>query len=390
MHLQEPLRLVLSGVPRIGHSNNTHIYGNRCPENLPFFACLRSILEYLGEDLGYRLISTCDTTWRLDCTYTFLMAFSGCAFRLSWKPGWYNDNADIRFMPGDQAAPFWRALSAVGYRPEKGNPRYTGSEEGCREMILHSLREQRRPVIAFGVIGPPEACLVTGYDEGGDVLIGWNYFQYDPLYNKGVDFEPSGEYRMRAWFRESLELLILGAKKPVLPRAEANREALRWALRVMRASHTSAGRHNGIDTFSAWAAHLQVDEAFPPGSLEMLRQRFLVLDNLVGSVAEGRWYAAKFMEMVTESEPGLQDELLCAADCFEYEHDLMWQVWGLAGGSLRSDEETLRLADPQLRREVAWLVTRAREKETRAANCIASALKIITMPIRKARRFFNK
>ena len=34
--------------------------------------------------------------------------------------------------------------------------------------IVESIRDKGRPVIAHGVIGPPEECIVAGYDEGGD------------------------------------------------------------------------------------------------------------------------------------------------------------------------------------------------------------------------------
>lgn len=36
------------------------------------------------------------------------------------------------------------------------------------------------PVIAIGVVGPPEPCIVAGYDKGGEVLIGWSFFQDRP------------------------------------------------------------------------------------------------------------------------------------------------------------------------------------------------------------------
>ena len=38
------------------------------------------------------------------------------------------------------------------------------------------------PCIALGIIGPPEACIITGYRNNGDVLLGWNFFQDNPEY----------------------------------------------------------------------------------------------------------------------------------------------------------------------------------------------------------------
>ena len=71
--------------------------------------------------------------------------------------------------------------------------------------------------LAPGPIGPPEPALITGFDEGGDVLIGWSFFQGLPEFNAGVEFEPSGQFRKRDWFRDppGLSLVIIGESRPV-------------------------------------------------------------------------------------------------------------------------------------------------------------------------------
>lgn len=32
------------------------------------------------------------------------------------------------------------------------------------------------PCIALGIIGPPEACILTGYKDNGNILLRWNFF----------------------------------------------------------------------------------------------------------------------------------------------------------------------------------------------------------------------
>ena len=63
--------------------------------------------------------------------------------------------------------------------------------------------------------------VITGYDEGGDVLIGWNFFQNMPPFQAGVEFDPSGQLRKRDWFDypPGLSLIIPGQKQtqPPLP-----------------------------------------------------------------------------------------------------------------------------------------------------------------------------
>jgi hypothetical protein len=374
--------MILQGVPRVGY----YMGGERCPEDVPFPSCLRACLDYFGESLGYRLIPAHNTTWRLDDTFTLLMGVSGCAFRLSWKPGWHADNIEIRHMSDDPAAPFERAFAAVGYQPIMMGRDLSGEagfdEQRCREAILRSLSEQGRPVIAFGVIGPPEACLITGYDEGGDVLVGWNYFQDFPEFSHGIETEPTGEFRLRNWFEATHGLLLFGEKRPTAPLKMMYREALHWALQVMRnpAVHgdpQQGGRHNGIAAYQAWADHLLRDEDFTE-DIAGLRQRFMIHDDAVSTVAEGRWYAAKFMELLGSLEPAIEKdaaaEAAAAARCFEAEHDLMWQIWGLLGGNGCSDERAHRLASPTTRRSIVPIILQAMEKDRRAADHIEQAL----------------
>ena len=77
------------------------------------------------------------------------------------------------------------------------------------------------PALAYGVVGLPEPSIVAGYDEGGDVLIGWSFFQ-----DASTEREPSGHFRKRDWFNDTESLLIFGEKK-VKPSLESTcRDAL--------------------------------------------------------------------------------------------------------------------------------------------------------------------
>ena len=140
-----------------------------------------------------------------------MLGVTGAAFYLSWGQGWQMDNVEIMYMSDDPGAPSRRAFEAIGYAQEYIDNRAKG-EAYTRERIIESLRDKARPVIAYGIIGPPEACIVTGYDEGGDVLMGWNFFQGDPNSNAGVTFEPTGQFRKRDWFQDLQGLHIIGEK----------------------------------------------------------------------------------------------------------------------------------------------------------------------------------
>ena len=368
----KPVRVVLEGVPRVTFQAEP----GRDAETNPFPSCLRACLEYLGDDLGYREFTWQGSTWRQSLTYVHLMGTTGAAFRLSWRPGWHMDNVAIMHMSDEPSAPFDRAFEAIGYDyeflfPEEGHD----TESRWRARIVESIRDKGRPVLGFGVVGPPECCLITGYDEGGDVLIGWSFFQDFPEFNAGLAFEPSGYFRKRDWFKDTHSALIIGEKIEPPPSGEIYRQALRWALQVVRTPQTTlygGPRHNGLAAYTAWAEHLSHE--FPAEDMGVLRERYMVHNDAVGSVAEGRMYGACFFRQMADREPVMAEDLLAAAACYEAEHDLMWEIWNLTGGIGFSDEQVRKLAEPSVRRQIVPLVHQARDKDAKAADLIEQAL----------------
>jgi hypothetical protein len=368
-----PERLVLDGVPRV------HFYqgGPRCPEDLCFPSVMRAVMEFLqDEQLGCKcrgLAAGC----KVSCSYSFFIGVTGTAAFLSWKPGWSMDNQDIMYMSDDPAAPFVRALRAVGWSYDLMGRDFGHDEATCRLAIVESL-QRGRPVIAFGPIGPPEACLITGYDDGGDVLIGWSFFQGSAEDNAGAEFEPSGQFRKRDWFTyaDGFSCLVLDEQTQRPPLKQTFREALQWMLQVTRTPRTYGYRHNGLAAYEAWAEHLLRDEDFPAGDEAALRQRHEVHHAMVGLLAEARWYGSQFL--VNASDPGvlhhnLSADLLHAAAHYATEHELMWRVWDLAGG-IGNRDAWQRFADPAVRRQMAPLIRRAGEEDAQAAVHIAAAL----------------
>lgn len=143
---------ILYGVPKVAYGQDG------CT---PFPMCVHSCGKYLGIPLDY----------------TRAMAESGAAFRLAWNTAcWDGGNVDAVFTFDDPAMVFRcgmrameRELKFLGRTPET-------KKEDFTDFIRREI-DAGNPVIALGVIGPPEACVITGYREGGNVLMGWNVFQ---------------------------------------------------------------------------------------------------------------------------------------------------------------------------------------------------------------------
>ncbi len=369
-----PSRKLLERVPRI------HFYdgGPRCPEDIPFPSVMRAALEFLGmEDFGCRSCRPVKPRCRIPCTYSFFIGVTGVASFLNWKPGWEMDNVEIMYMSDDPAAPFDRAFQAAGYEYRIHGPGGDGSLH--RETIRESIGEGR-PVLAFGPIGPPEAGLVTGYDENGDVLVGWSFFQGMPEFNRGVEFEPTGEFRARDWlaYPPGFSFITIGEKKERPRLKETLRGALEWMLRVAHTPVTFGDRRNGLAAYEAWAAQLLRDGDFE-GDEALRRQRHDVHNNLVGFLAEARWYGSLFMAGMTVGGDDLVhrsaiEDLYAAAGLYAGEHELMWRAWDQVGGNGDPDAWK-KFADPAVRRAIASIILQARDKDAAAADHLERVLK---------------
>jgi hypothetical protein len=386
-----PARCVLEGVPRV------HFYegGKRCPEDIILPSVVRAALEFLGEkEYGCKHCLAQNPDCKVLCTYALLVGVSGAASYLSWKEGWHGDNPAIFYMSNDAAAPERHIFEAVGYEHE-----WVAKEQGrddevlFRERVVESI-QRGMPVLGYGVIGPPEPSIIAGYDEGGDVLIGWSHFQGTPESGDGLELEPAregepaGYFRKRDWFRSTECLLIIGRKvdKPSLE--DTCRTALQWMLQVARtpvvrpeldAPEWYQHRHNGLAAYEAWADHLLRDEEWPAGDEAVLRAHHQIHNDAVGTVAEARWYGSVFLAQLVEGfaagpgKRGTQAEILHAAACYAAEHDLMWEAWDLAGG-IGNPEAYRAMADPAVRRAMADVVRQAHEQDAQAVEHIEQAL----------------
>jgi hypothetical protein len=363
----EASRVVLEGVPAVGY----HEHDGKV-ELCPFPACLKTCLEYMGEQVAYE----------------YIMGTSGAAFRLLWNPEeWDGGNVDTLVMSEYPLEPHRRAFEAVGYTYEfLANRDYSqapaitklfGTFEG-RELFLDrivaSICDKNRPVLAFGVIGPPECCIITGYDEGGEILIGRNFFQDMPEFNPDGEKEASGYFRKRDWYQNTLGLILIGDGVDRPPKRDIYREALRWALEIGYTSKVHH-RYNGFEAYTAWAEALLKDaELFAANDLGRLFWLYAVHNDAMTMVAEGRWYASLFMASIAREEPKMAKALYQAAACYAAEHDLMWKIWDLLGGTGFSEVQIRNLAKADIRRQIVPLILQAQAKDREAANYIERAL----------------
>ncbi|MDF2630827.1 MAG: DNA-binding protein AraC-type [Symbiobacteriaceae bacterium] len=356
-------RILLENVPKVGFYDPSR---GTAPEDVPFPSCLAAAARYLGADLPWL---PQPKGAPVNYGYTLLLAASGMAWGLRWKAGWQPDNVDHMFI-ADPGEIIRRAFGAVGYSytmlSRDGDPDGpgTGADEArFRTAIIDSLR-RGVPVLAFGVVGPPECCLITGYDDDGAVLMGWNFFTQMPPFNAGLAFEPNGIFRKADWFPATHSLLLIG--EPVAPAFDLS-DTLRWAVTVARQERLW-GHAVGHAAYSAWANQLKDDLSDLPEAT--LRERHDVHNSQVGMLAECRFYGAEFLRYQAGlADPNMAAQLRQAAACFQAEHDLMWQVWDAAGGNGHPDAWA-NFARPDVRQAIIPLILAAQEQARRGTDLL--------------------
>jgi hypothetical protein len=334
--------IILEGVPRIGFG--VHMS--------PFPGSLYAYLAYVGNPTDYDLI----------------MGYTGACFRRLWNRD-DGGNVDLSYF-GDE--PFGRAFHALGYDWEEVPAQKTAMIDGIRRSLTKG-----RPAISFGIIGPPEAGLVTGYSEHGAVLHGWSYFQGWPEHGQPHDTY----YAKPDWF-ETMDrnagkgLILVGDRLPQTNPRELLVSALEWAIDLETKAHRpSLPTHvAGLCAYEAWASGLEVDEDYPADNPRMLSTRVMVHGDQC-TMSYERHNAAGFLRRMTETVPDLPQDccshLQSAAELYDAD-DRMSVLW--PWGDDMGEDAQQGIAQVQVRRAMAAAIRDVGAREAHAVSHLQAAL----------------
>lgn len=356
----KPGRKVLEGVPKVGYGFSGF---QKCTT---FGATLESVMNFLGTQVDYE----------------YIMFTSGAAFHLTWRDRWFQGNSSIMTMCEDPFEPINRGMNAVGRgytirmcggvdnfgvkASARKSAYVTGApvDEATAKAEIVSSIDKGIPVLAIGVIDVPEWCVVAGYDDRGDTLLGWSYFQDNPQVKK----DPNGYFMKGDWFKYTQGYLLVGGKKAIPPMRQLYINSLRFAVRVARTPLVNDD-HCGLQAYVAWANQL-ANESFEGLDMPAIWERFIsYLDALV--LPDERKTASKVLRRVAKEEPDIAADLERAADLWqqEAEHSGLWEQY-----VKHNNEGAKKFADPSIRRILADQLLRCRELGEQAIRVIESLL----------------
>ena len=340
---------ILFGVPKVAYSFE---------ESTPFCVALKACLNYMGQQIDY----------------AYIMAATGAAFRLRWNSSeWDGGNVDILNIYEDRWEAFRRGFDAAGR-----SYRILTRNGACKEDFIQFIKkeiDEGRPVIALGIIGPPEACLITGYQENGRKLLGWNCFQENQEFAKNVTFHETGYFITDGWWENDMTMALMSVgeyqEKPLNPK-----EVLRNGIDVLQKEkviYKQNGRTRefagGQRAYEAWAKAVGDDKEFPQGAiLPILYERIMCQGDAQAMVGEGRSYAACFLEAVGKRNASVAEGCKEAARYFRLAAECIFQMNEPMGGFMHDEATTRKFAEPEVRKQIVPLIYKAQEYEAKACE----------------------
>ena len=330
---------VLYGVPKAGWGE----YGGLTPYPI----CLKSAAAYLGEDLDY----------------SFIMASSGAAFRFVWNStDWDLSNLDIYHTFTESNEVYHLAAEALGREFFfLGRDKDTTKEEFI--TFIRSHIDEGYPCIALGIIGPPEACLITGYRKNGEELLGWNFFQADPEFGGNVEIDESGYFISNSWWEntDTQAVMCMGALKGDRLSADT---VIQNGIRALT-GRLDSGYYKGISAYDGWIKALSDEKGFAAaGNYSVLFEKMLCHNDAMNCLEDGRSNAAAYFRTLSGSDISRSEKYNRIAEAFSKCSKEIGEMRKLYDGDM--DESLKNLADPVLRKQTCELCERARQADMEA------------------------
>lgn len=348
---------ILYGVPKVQYSYE---------ECTPFPACLKACLNYMGQNIDY----------------AYLMAASGAAFRLRWNTCcWDGGNVDILCIYENKYEAFERSFKAAG-RSYKILSRESSNKDEFISFIKAEI-DYGRPVIALGIIGPPEACIITGYLDSGETLLGWNFFQGNPEFAKDTEIHETGYFITNKWWenKNTLAVMSIGENQNELV---TSKDIITNAIDIMTKSKVTFKNRYGNDTeeyaggqeaYDAWAKAVGNDKDFPQNAiLPLLFERIMCQGDAQVMVGEGRSYAACFMEWVARTNKSVAEECIEAAKYFRFAAQCIFKMDELRGGFEQNEDTIRKFSEPLVRKKTVQFILEAKQNEAKACEILKAIL----------------
>ena len=331
--------VVLYGVPKVQ-------YGADGITPLPM--SMKATANYMGIELDY----------------TEAIVYCGMAFRLTWNETcWDGGNVGDIWTFDDPSKVFRCAIESLGCEYNLiGRTSATKKSEFLdfiRAKIYNGI-----PVIARGVIGPPEAGIITGYRDNGDTLLGWNVFQEYQEFAGNVRFDESGYYITDQWWENKDTNAVMSYGEPTGERFSVKR-VMENAIEVMtprrKGNYAKAGY-----AYDAWKKAILDESQFKKDMVSsLLVERLMCQGDAMDCLVDGRKNAYIYFKKLADEnlEQPLYGRI---AEQFAESATQSHKMFDMLEGYERGEKQIQLLAKRETREEIGKLIDKCKAADEKA------------------------
>lgn len=315
----------------------------------------------------------------IDLDYEDAIVQCGAAFRLVWDTTeWNGGNVDVLLAFDEPVTVFKSGIEALGCKfemlgrdgsaktaePEK----FAMADDSERKTdfiaFIKDSIDKGVPVIALGIIGPPEACVITGYRDNGQTLMGWNCFQDSPEFASNVTFDESGYFVTSSWWenRDTVAVMSIGEK---------TNEPQPLKTIIERAIIALSGRQyekyaKGIFAYDAWKKAILDESQFSEDMVIPLQvERLMCQGDGMDCLADGRKNAEKYFKKLADKKPE-QPLLGLIAEQFAASATAAHKMYETLGGWERGEAQMKALMKPDIRKRLGELIDDCKAADEKA------------------------
>jgi len=339
---QDKNNTILYGIPKIEQG----AYGS----NTMFPICVKAVSEYLGDDVSY----------------AYIMAATGAAFRLVWnRAEWDLSNIDIYHTLRESNDIYQYGAKALG----REFSFLEREKETSREEFSNYMKTaiaKGYPVIALGIIGPPEPCIIAGFESGGDVVMGWNFFQNDAEFSSAIVTMDNGYFRYNAWWEntDTQAVMCIGAIEE--DTLYDDRDIVKMALNIMEAREENTYA-KGIRAYEAWKDMLLQEKCFENSStFDKLFSKLLVQNDAMTCLYDGRKWAAKYFEELAIRYQGSETFCVNIAGNFNKVSKIAGEMKSLIGDWNDTEKMLENFRNRLIRKRLGELIVEAGREDRQA------------------------